>query len=65
MAARRIGGAKARGISEKKATHVFELMEHFAGYGFNKSHATAYAFLAFVTAYMKAHYPVDFMAALT
>ena len=39
-------------------------MEQFAGYGFNKSHSAAYAFLAFVTAYLKAHYPVDFMAAL-
>src|SRR6202166_3999268 len=59
-----IGGAKARGISEKKATHVFELMEHFAGYGFNKSHATAYAFLAYQTAYLKANYPWHFAAAL-
>ena len=39
-------------------------MEQFAGYGFNKSHSAAYAFLAFVTGYLKAHYPVDFMAAL-
>ena len=39
-------------------------MEQFAGYGFNKSHSAAYAYLAFVTAYLKAHYPVDFMAAL-
>jgi DNA polymerase-3 subunit alpha len=59
-----IGGAKARGISEKKAAHVFELMEHFAGYGFNKSHATAYALLAYQTAYLKANYPWHFAAAL-
>ncbi len=39
-------------------------MEQFAGYGFNKSHSAAYAYLAFVTAYLKAHYPIDFMAAL-
>ena len=46
------------GITEKKAAHIFELMEHFAGYGFNKSHSTAYAFLAYQTAYLKANYPV-------
>jgi DNA polymerase-3 subunit alpha len=57
-------GAAERGHPAKKAEKVFDLMEQFAGYGFNKSHSAAYAFLAFVTAYLKAHYPVDFMAAL-
>ena len=59
-----VDGAKARGISEKKATHIFDLMEHFAGYGFNKSHSTAYALLAYQTAYLKANYPSHFAAAL-
>jgi DNA polymerase III subunit alpha len=57
-------GAAERGHPAKKAEKIFDLMEQFAGYGFNKSHSAAYAFLAFVTAYLKAHYPVDFMAAL-
>jgi DNA polymerase III subunit alpha len=57
-------GASERGHPAKKAEKIFDLMEQFAGYGFNKSHSAAYAFLAFVTAYLKAHYPVDFMAAL-
>ncbi len=59
-----IEGAKKRGVSEKKAAHVFELMEHFAGYGFNKSHSTAYALLAYQTVYLKANYPWHFAAAL-
>jgi DNA polymerase-3 subunit alpha len=59
-----IDGAKKRGVNEKKAAHVFELMEHFAGYGFNKSHSTAYAYLAYQTAYLKANYPWHFAAAL-
>jgi DNA polymerase-3 subunit alpha len=59
-----VEGAKKRGISEKKATHIFDLMEHFAGYGFNKSHSTAYALLAYHTAYLKANYPWHFAAAL-
>jgi DNA polymerase-3 subunit alpha len=59
-----IDGAKRNGISEKKAARVFELMEHFAGYGFNKSHSTAYALLAYQTAYLKANYPWHFAAAL-
>jgi DNA polymerase-3 subunit alpha len=59
-----VDGAVARGISEKKATKIFDLMEHFAGYGFNKSHATAYALLAYQTAYLKANYPWHFAAAL-
>jgi DNA polymerase III subunit alpha len=57
-------GAKKLNVNEKKAAHVFDLMEHFAGYGFNKSHSTAYAFLAYQTAYLKANYPWHFAAAL-
>ncbi len=57
-------GCAARKISEKKATKIFEFMEHFAGYGFNKSHSTPYALLAYQTAYLKANYPRHFMAAL-
>jgi DNA polymerase III subunit alpha len=59
-----VSGALARGIDEKKASRIFDLMEHFAGYGFNKSHSTAYALLAYHTAYLKANYPWHFMAAL-
>jgi DNA polymerase III subunit alpha len=59
-----VEGAVARGINEKKATKIFDLMEHFAGYGFNKSHSTAYALLAYQTAYLKANYPWYFAAAL-
>jgi DNA polymerase-3 subunit alpha len=57
-------GAKAKGIHEKKAAKIFDLMEFFAGYGFNKSHSTTYALLAYQTAYLKANYPRHFMAAL-
>jgi DNA polymerase-3 subunit alpha len=57
-------GAKKNGISEKKAGRIFDLMEHFAGYGFNKSHSTTYAYLAYQTAYLKANYPWHFAAAL-
>jgi DNA polymerase-3 subunit alpha len=59
-----IAGALERGYPQKKIEKIFDLMEQFAGYGFNKSHSAAYAYLAYVTAYLKAHYPVDFMAAL-
>src|SRR5208283_5097104 len=59
-----VEGALARGFAQRKIEKIFDLMEQFAGYGFNKSHSAAYAYLAFVTAYLKAHYPVDFMAAL-
>ena len=59
-----MAGARAKGINEKKATKIFDLMEYFAGYGFNKSHSTAYAFLAYQTAYLKANYPWHFAAAL-
>jgi DNA polymerase-3 subunit alpha len=62
--ARFIQGALERGHHRKKAEKLFDLMEQFAGYGFNKSHSAAYAYLAYITAYLKAHYPVDFMAAL-
>lgn len=58
-----IQGARANGISEKKATKIFDLMAFFAEYGFNKSHSAAYAYLAYHTAYLKEHYPVEFMAA--
>jgi len=57
-------GAEKRGVAAKKANRVFDQMEKFAGYGFNKSHSAAYAFLAYVTAYLKANYPIDFMSAL-
>lgn len=59
-----IAGAVGKGIEEETAGKIFDLMEYFAGYGFNKSHSAAYAFLAYQTAYLKAHYPVEFMAAL-
>jgi DNA polymerase-3 subunit alpha len=59
-----VEGALKRGFDQRKIEKIFDLMEQFAGYGFNKSHSAAYAFLAYVTAYLKAHYPVDFMAAL-
>jgi DNA polymerase-3 subunit alpha len=59
-----VDGATTRGISEKKAAKIFDLMEHFAGYGFNKSHSTAYALLAYQTAYLKANYSWHFASAL-
>jgi DNA polymerase-3 subunit alpha len=59
-----VAGARERGVSARDAARVFDLMEHFAGYGFNRSHSAAYALVAFRTAYLKAHYPVHFMAAL-
>src|SRR5687768_1527493 len=58
-----VAGAKERGLSHAKATQLFDLMEKFAGYGFNKSHAAAYALLAYQTAYMKAHHAAAFAAA--
>src|ERR1700722_19813067 len=68
MAAQRtkfVNGAKAKGFKdEKKITRIFDLMEQFAGYGFNKSHSAAYAVLAYRTAYLKAHFPRHFMAAI-
>ncbi|WP_374360782.1 DNA polymerase III subunit alpha [Pseudoduganella danionis] len=56
-------GAAKDGLSEEKADEIFDLMEKFAGYGFNKSHAAAYALLSYHTAYLKAHHPAAFMAA--
>ena len=58
-----VKGAVERGIPEKKAIKIFELMAFFSGYGFNKSHSAAYAMISMKTAYLKAHYPVAFMAA--
>ena len=59
-----LAGARENRVPAPKAQKLFELMEQFAGYGFNKSHSAAYALIAFQTAYLKAHYPVEFMAAL-
>jgi DNA polymerase-3 subunit alpha len=67
MAAQRakfMSGCANNKIPEKKAERIFNLMEEFAGYGFNKSHSCAYALLAYQTAYLKTHYPVEFIAAL-
>ena len=67
MAAQRerfVSGAVAKKIEEKRATEIFDQMETFARYGFNKSHSAAYALVSYQTAYLKTHYPVDFMAAL-
>ncbi|MCH9638074.1 MAG: DNA polymerase III subunit alpha [Betaproteobacteria bacterium] len=58
-----VAGAVANGLDADKAAELFGLMEKFAGYGFNKSHAAAYALIAFQTAYLKAHYSAEFMAA--
>jgi len=58
-----VAGAQGNGLSKAKATQLFDLMEKFAGYGFNKSHAAAYALLAYQTAYMKAHHRSAFLAA--
>jgi DNA polymerase-3 subunit alpha len=67
MAAQRekfLAGCAARKIPAKKAERIFDLMAEFAGYGFNKSHSCAYALLAYQTAFLKTHYPVEFMAAM-
>ncbi len=58
-----VSGAEKNGYSLKAATELFDLMAKFAEYGFNKSHSAAYAYIAYQTAYLKAHYPVEFMAA--
>jgi DNA polymerase-3 subunit alpha len=58
-----VAGAQTNGLSRDKGTQLFDLMEKFAGYGFNKSHAAAYALVAYHTAYMKAHHPAAFAAA--
>lgn len=57
-------GIRDNGLDEKKGAYIFDLMAKFAGYGFNKSHSAAYALIAFQTAFLKAHYPVEFTAAL-
>ena len=62
--ARFLEGTRKNQIPDAKADEIFNLMEYFAGYGFNKSHTAAYALITYQTAYLKAHYPVEFMAAL-
>jgi DNA polymerase-3 subunit alpha len=59
-----VDGAKARGVVAATATYIFDLMEKFAGYGFNKSHSAAYALVSYQTAWLKTHYPAAFMAAV-
>jgi len=59
-----IAGCVDKGLTGRQAQQIFELIERFAGYGFNKSHSTRYAIIAYQTAYMKTHWPVEFMAAL-
>ena len=59
-----VEGATQRGVEEATAAHIFDLMEKFAGYGFNKSHSAAYALLTYQTAWLKTHYPAAFMAAV-
>ncbi len=59
-----VEGATNNGVAEKTAAYIFDLMEKFAGYGFNKSHSAAYALLSYQTAWLKAHYPAAFMAAV-
>lgn len=59
-----IQGAKARGVDLQVAEKIFQLMAHFSGYGFNKSHSAGYALISYQTAFLKANYPLEFMAAL-
>ncbi|MEW5733364.1 MAG: DNA polymerase III subunit alpha [Thermodesulfobacteriota bacterium] len=59
-----LSGTNEKGLDEKKAATLFDLMEKFGGYGFNKSHSAAYALIAYQTAWLKAHYPLEFMASL-
>jgi DNA polymerase-3 subunit alpha len=59
-----VEGAVRRGVADLRARHIFDLMEKFAGYGFNKSHSAAYALLSYQTAWLKAHHPAQFMAAV-
>jgi DNA polymerase-3 subunit alpha len=59
-----VAGCANKGLTRQQAEQIFELIERFAGYGFNKSHSTRYAFIAYQTGYMKAHWPVEYMAAL-
>ncbi len=58
-----IEGAVHKGVEKRTAVGIYDLIMHFAGYGFNKAHASAYAFVAYRTAYLKAHFPTEFMAA--
>ena len=58
------GCAEKNNIPDAKANQIFDLLEKFAGYGFNKSHAAAYAIVAYQTAYLKANYPVEFLSAM-
>ncbi len=58
-----VAGAKTKGVDQKVAKEIYDLIVRFAQYGFNKSHSTAYALVAYQTAYLKAHYPAEFMAA--
>src|SRR5436853_4041980 len=64
MRAKFIACAVARGVTVPKATDIFDLMSFFAGYGFNKSHSAAYAVISYQTAYLKANYPLEYLAAL-
>jgi DNA polymerase-3 subunit alpha len=64
MRAKFIEGATKRGVSESKATEIFDLMAYFAGYGFPKAHSAAYAVISYQTAYLKANYPLEYLAAL-
>ncbi len=59
-----VKGCVGKGLTEEQANEIFDLIERFAGYGFNKSHATRYSFVAYQTAWLKCYYPVEFMAAL-
>ncbi|MHC4086993.1 MAG: DNA polymerase III subunit alpha, partial [Planctomycetota bacterium] len=59
-----VTGCVDKGLTSQQAKQIFELIERFAGYGFNKSHSTRYAFIAYQTAYMKTHWPIEYMAAL-
>ena len=63
LAIKFVKGAENKGIKNKKAEEIFSLIEKFAQYGFNKSHSTAYAYVAYQTAWLKVHYPAEFMSA--
>ncbi len=58
-----VNGAVKNGVDKRQASEIFDLVDKFAGYGFNKSHAAAYAFISYQTAYLKAHFPVEFLIA--
>ena len=63
LAVKFVEGAEEKGIKKNKAEEIFSLIEKFAQYGFNKSHSTAYAYVAYQTAWLKVHYPAEFMSA--